>query len=149
VSTDQDGNFRVGDYFKVDQATGSATLNANAFDLSGLTSLRLGSIGAQLGELVSEFSSDDTLSGNSNSAVPTEAAVRNYFPQVATNIIPGNDNSLDLGSPSKRWAHVYVGPGSVTIGSLTLTDNSGAFTVSSSTATPPTLSVPEINTVSI
>jgi hypothetical protein len=149
VSTDQDGNFRVGDYFKVDQATGSATLNANAFDLSGLTSLRLGSIGAQLGELVSEFSSDDTLSGNSNSAVPTEAAVRNYFPQVATNIIPSNDNSQDLGSPSKRWAHVYVGPGSVTIGTLTLTDNSGAFTVSSSTATPPTLSVPEINTGSV
>jgi hypothetical protein len=149
VSTDQDGNFRVGDYFRVDQATGRATLNANAFDLSGLTSLRLGSIGAQLGELVSEFSSDDTLSGNSNSAVPTEAAVRNYFPQVATNIIPSNDNSQDLGSPSKRWAHVYVGPGSVTIGTLTLTDNSGAFTVSSSTATPPTLSVPEINTGSV
>ena len=149
VSTDQDGNFRVGDYFRVDQATGRATLNANAFDLSGLTSLRLGSIGAQLGELVSEFSSDDTLSGNSNSAVPTEAAVRNYLPQVATNIIPNTDNTRDLGSPSKRWAHVYVGPGSVTIGSLTLTDNSGAFTVSSTGATPPTLSVPEINTGSI
>ena len=149
VSTDQDGNFRVGDYFKVDQATGSATLNANAFDLSGLTSLRLGSIGAQLGELVSEFSSDDTLSGNSNSAVPTEAAVRNYLPQVATNIIPNVDNVRDLGSPSKRWAHVYVGPGSVTIGSLTLTDNSGAFTVSSTGATPPTLSIPELNTGSI
>ena len=149
VSTDQDGNFRVGDYFKVDQATGRATLNANAFDLSGLTSLRLGSIGAQLGELVSEFSSDDTLSGNSNSAVPTEAAVRNYFPHVATSIIPSDDNSRDLGSPSKRWAHVYVGPGSVTIGSLTLTDNSGAFTVSSSNATPPTLSIPELNTGSI
>ena len=149
VSTDQDGNFRVGDYFRVDQATGRATLNANAFDLSGLTSLRLGSIGAQLGELVSEFSSDDTLSGNSNSAVPTEAAVRNYFPQVATNIIPNADNTRDLGSPSKRWAHVYVGPGSVTIGTLTLTDNSGAFTVSSTGATPPTLSVPEINTGSI
>ena len=149
VSTDQDGNFRVGDYFKVDQATGRATLNANAFDLSGLTSLRLGSIGAQLGELVNEFSSDDTLSGNSNSAVPTEAAVRNYFPHVATSIIPGDDNSRDLGSPSKRWAHVYVGPGSVTIGSLNLTDNNGAFTVSSTTAVPATLSIPELNTGSI
>ena len=77
--------------------------------------MRLGSIGAQLGELVNEFSSDNTLSGNSNQAVPTEAAVRNYFPQVATNIIPTNDNSLDLGSPSKRWAHVY---GSVLQGEL-------------------------------
>ena len=78
VSTDQDGNFRVGDYFKIDQATGRATLNASAFDLSGLSSLRLGSIGAQLGETINEFSSDATLSGNSNAAIPTEYAVKTY-----------------------------------------------------------------------
>ena len=78
VSTDQDGNFRVGSYFRVDQATGRATLDASAFDLAGLTSLRLGSIGAQLGESINEFSSDGTLSGNSNLAVPTEQAVKTY-----------------------------------------------------------------------
>ena len=78
VSTDQDGNFRVGKYFRVNQATGSATLNASAFDLSGLTSLRLGSIGAQLGASIDEFSTDGTLSQNSNSKVPTQAAVRTY-----------------------------------------------------------------------
>lgn len=76
VTTDQDGNFRVGDYFRIDQGTGRATLNASAFDLSGLTSLRLGSIGAQLGEQINEFSSDGTLAGNSNVAVPTEQAVK-------------------------------------------------------------------------
>lgn len=78
VSTDQDGNFRVGEYFRIDQATGKATLNASAFDLSGLSSLRLGSIGAQLGEQINEFSSDATMSGNSNLAVPTEYAVKAY-----------------------------------------------------------------------
>jgi hypothetical protein len=78
VSTDQNGNFRVGEYFRIDQATGTATLNANAFNLAGLTSLRLGSIGAQLGETINEFSSDATLSGNSNTAVPTEYAVRTF-----------------------------------------------------------------------
>jgi len=78
VSTDQDGNFRVGEYFRIDQATGRATLNANAFDLAGLTSLKLGSIGAQLGETINEFSSDATMSGNSNTAVPTEYAVKTY-----------------------------------------------------------------------
>lgn len=78
VSTDQDGNFRVGEYFRIDQATGRATLNASAFDLAGLTSLKLGSIGAQLGETINEFSSDGTLSGNSNMAVPTEYAVKTY-----------------------------------------------------------------------
>lgn len=87
VSTDQDGNFRVGEYFRIDQATGRATLNANAFDLAGLTSLRLGSIGAQLGETINEFSSDGTLGGNSNVAVPTEQAVKTYVDgpaQIAT-----------------------------------------------------------------
>jgi hypothetical protein len=78
VSTDQDGNFRVGEYFRIDQATGRATLNASAFDLAGLTSLKLGSIGAQLGETINEFSADATLSGNSNLAVPTEFAVKTY-----------------------------------------------------------------------
>jgi len=84
VSTDQDGNFRVGEYFKIDQATGTATLNANAFNLAGLTSLRLGSIGAQLGETINEFSSDETLGGNSNTAVPTEYAVKTYV-DIAVN----------------------------------------------------------------
>jgi len=78
VTTDQDGNFRVGQYFAVDQATGAATLNASAFNLSGLTSLRLGSLGGQIGEAISEFSSDGTLAGNSNTSVPTEAAVKTY-----------------------------------------------------------------------
>ena len=78
VSTDQSGNFRVGEFFRIDQATGTATLNANAFNLAGLTSLRLGSIGAQLGESINEFSSDATLAGNSNLAVPTEYSVKTY-----------------------------------------------------------------------
>lgn len=86
VSTDQDGNFRVGEYFKIDQATGKATLNASAFDLSGLSSLRLGSIGAQLGEQINEFSSDSTLSGNSNLAVPTEYAVKTYIDAINTSV---------------------------------------------------------------
>lgn len=84
VSTDQDGNFRVGEYFRIDQATGRATLNASAFDLAGLTSLKLGSIGAQLGETINEFSSDATMSGNSNAAVPTEYAVKTYVDTAKT-----------------------------------------------------------------
>jgi hypothetical protein len=40
-STDQKGDFRVGDLFRIEQATGVATLNADAFDLSGLSELQL------------------------------------------------------------------------------------------------------------
>ena len=83
VTSDQDGNFRVGNYFRVDQATGSATLNASAFNLSGLTELRLGAIGGQIGVAINEFSADGTLSGNSDTAVPTEKAVKTYVDKVA------------------------------------------------------------------
>jgi len=115
VSTDQDGNFRVGAYFSVDQATGSATLNANAFNLSGLTSLRLGSIGAQLGELVNEFSSDSTLSGNSNGAVPTEQAVKTYFTKISSNVVPSTNNTYDLGTTGTRWNDIFA-DGTITFG---------------------------------
>ena len=81
VSSDQKGDFRVGDLFRIEQATGVATLNADAFDLSGITELQLGSIGAQLGATINEFSTDVTLSGDSNSAVPTERAVLRYLTQ--------------------------------------------------------------------
>lgn len=117
VSTDQNGNFRVGEYFRIDQATGTATLNANAFNLAGLTSLRLGSIGAQLGETINEFSSDGTMSGNSNTAVPTEQATKTYVDTglatkqntlvSATNIRTVNGSSL-------------VGSGNVAVGDVTL-----------------------------
>jgi hypothetical protein len=80
VSTDQDGNFRVGEFFTVEQATGSATLDATAFNLSGLSSLRLGTLGAELGVAINEFSSDKTLGGDfsRDSAVATQLAVKSY-----------------------------------------------------------------------
>ena len=90
TSTDQSGNFRVGEYFSVDQLTGRATLDASAFNLSGLTELRLGAIGGQIGETIKEFSADVTLAGNSNEAVPTERAVKTY---VDTEIV--NSNALN------------------------------------------------------
>ena len=78
TSTDQSGDFRVGDLFRIEQATGVATLNADAFDLSGLNELQLGSIGAELGATINEFSTDGTMSGNSNTALPTENAIVGY-----------------------------------------------------------------------
>ena len=78
TSTDQNGDFRVGDLFRIEQATGVATLNADAFDLSGLNELQLGSIGAELGATINEFSTDESLGGNSNTAVVTERAIVGY-----------------------------------------------------------------------
>jgi len=79
-STDQDGNFRVGDLFAVEQATGVVTLSASEFGLDGLTELTIG--GVALGGspvTVSEFSTDGTFVANSNNIVPTQKAIRSYL----------------------------------------------------------------------
>jgi len=108
VSTDEQGNFRVGKYFRVNQATGAATLNANSFDLSGLTSIRLGSIGAQLGAQVNEFSTDGTLSQNSNEKVPTQAAVRTYVATKDAEHLVMAQNAANLGIAT-ALAHANAG----------------------------------------
>ena len=82
VTTDQDGNFRVGDYFKVEQATGRATLSSEEFDLAGLNELQLGSITAgKQGATINEFSTDGTFADNSDTSVPTEKATKTYIDQ--------------------------------------------------------------------
>ena len=83
VATDELGNFYVGDYFQVDQATGQVTLDASAFNLTGLQSLRLGSLGGLIGASVNEFSTDGTLSQNSDTKVPTQAAVKTYVDNLS------------------------------------------------------------------
>ena len=82
TATDDLGNFYVGDQFKVDQATGNVTLDASAFNLSGLESLRLGSVGGLIGASINEFSTDATLGQNSNNKVPTQAAVKGYVDTI-------------------------------------------------------------------
>jgi len=82
TATDDLGNFYVGDQFQVDQATGNVTLDASAFDLAGLQSLRLGSVGGLIGASVDEFSTDANLTQNSNTKVPTQAAVKGYVDTV-------------------------------------------------------------------
>jgi len=80
TSTDQDGNFRVGELFSVEQATGAVTVNADIFELSGLSELSLG--GVQVGGsavVVREFSKDGTFVANSNNIVPTQSAIIKYL----------------------------------------------------------------------
>jgi len=76
VSTDQDGNFRTGELFSVQQATGIVTISAEFFDLDGLSELALG--GVRLGgsgAVVNEFSTDPTFAADSNNVVPTQRAI--------------------------------------------------------------------------
>jgi len=80
VSTDQDGNFKVGSLFAVEQATGIVTISASQFGLSGLDTLSLG--GVSIGNasvIIRQFSVDDTFVANSNEIIPTQRAVKAYL----------------------------------------------------------------------
>jgi hypothetical protein len=99
TSTDQDGNFRVGRLFNVEQSTGVATLNADAFNITGLNELQLGSVElGGTGAVITEFSTDGTFTANSDNIVPTQKAIKTY---IASQIGGGagelNVNSLTAG----------------------------------------------------
>ena len=115
VATDELGNFYVGDYFKVDQATGNVTLDASAFNLQGLQTLQLGAIGGLIGASVNEFSTDGTMSQNSDVKVPTQAAVVTYV------------NSLNAVSPT---GGTLVVTGNLQVDGTTTTVNSTNTTIS-------------------
>ena len=100
TSTDQDGNFRVGRLFNVEQSTGIATLNADAFNISGLQELTLGELSlGGTGATITEFSVDGTFTANSDNIVPTQKAIKTY---IASQIGGGagelNVNSITAGS---------------------------------------------------
>jgi hypothetical protein len=80
TSTDQSGNFRCGELFAVEQATGIVTISADFFDLAGLTELRLGGIRVGgSGVVVREFSTDALFTEDSNNIVPTQRAISRYL----------------------------------------------------------------------
>jgi hypothetical protein len=80
TSTDQSGNFRAGELFAVEQATGIVTLSADFFDFSGLQELQLGGIRVGgTGTVVREFSTDPLFTADSNNIIPTQRAIRAYL----------------------------------------------------------------------
>jgi hypothetical protein len=90
TSTDQNGNFRTGELFAVEQATGIVTISAEFFDLDGLSELALG--GVRLGgsgAVVREFSTDPTFSEDSNNVVPTQRAIATF---LADRLSVGGEN---------------------------------------------------------
>ena len=72
VTTDQNGIFKVGRFFQVDQGTGTVTFSAS-IALSNLDGL-----GFKRGVVVAEFSTDGTMTGNASDVVPVQSAVRSF-----------------------------------------------------------------------
>ncbi|CAB4125998.1 hypothetical protein UFOVP181_240 [uncultured Caudovirales phage] len=73
VTTDQNGIFRVGRFFTVDQGTGTVTFSAS-IALSNLDGL-----GFKRGVVVSEFSTDSSFTNNAPEIVPVQSAIRGYI----------------------------------------------------------------------
>ena len=73
ASTDQDGIYRVGRFFKVDQGTGTVTFAAS------IALSNLDGIGFKRGVAISEFSADDRFTNPANDVVPTQSAVNGYI----------------------------------------------------------------------
>ena len=73
ATTDQDGNFKVGKSFSVDQGRGTVSISAP------ISLTNVDGISFKRGQtLVQIFSVDGTMGGNSNNAVPTERAIITY-----------------------------------------------------------------------
>ena len=125
TATDQDGNFRVGNLFKVEQASGIATLNASFFDLNGLTQLTLG--GIVLGgtsATVTEISTDATLPLNSDNVIVTQRALKSFI----SSRIGGGGATINANT---------VISGQISFGQTTV----GAVVSSNISNTDPTLSI--------
>jgi len=109
TATDQDGNFRVGGLFSVEQSTGIATLNADAFNIAGLQELTLGEV--TLGgnsASINEFSTDPFMSANSDTVVPTQRAVKAYIEAQ----IGGGGGSLNVNTITA--GDVFIGTNVIT-----------------------------------
>ena len=97
----------------IEQATGVATLDADAFNIAGLQELSLGEV--TLGgnsASISEFSTDPFFTANSDTVVPTQRAVKAYIEAQ----IGGGGATLNVNS---------VTAGDIFIGTDTITSVSG------------------------
>jgi hypothetical protein len=108
VTSDQNGIFRVGRFFTVDQGTGTVTFSAS-IALSNLDGL-----GFKKGVVVSEFSTDSSMTNNAPEVVPVQSAVRGYIDKRL---------GLDHGGGPVALSNL-VGPGYMALnGSLTMKGN--------------------------
>ena len=114
TSTDQDGNFRVGELFAVEQATGTVTISAEFFELQGLEEISIGgvTVGGS-GVVIREFSTDPLFVADSNNIIPTQRAIKSY---ISRRVSGGGSDAFTTVFTA---GIVRVGPSSITTTTLT------------------------------
>ena len=117
TTTDQDGNFKVGKYFSVDQGRGTVSISAP------ISLTNVDGISFKRGQtLVQVFSVDGTMGGNSNNSVPTERAVQSYVNNrlglnrnnTTAGVVPIGSGFLDLGGVREMDADIKMGANRIT-----------------------------------
>jgi hypothetical protein len=118
VTTDQDGIFRVGRFFTVDQGTGRVTFAAS-IALSNLDGL-----GFKRGVTVSEFSNDDRFTDGANDALPTEAATQGYIDRRLgmdrTNNVLDSSQLIGPGYLDRAGLLTFTGPDPMDMGGFAI-----------------------------
>ena len=107
VTSDQDGIFRIGKFFSVDQATGSIEFSGSV----GLSAAN--SLGFIKGVTINEFSTDDSFSDLSTESVPTERTIADYINRVLGFNPRSNSQIIDEPSGNR------IGSGFVALNGIT------------------------------
>ena len=96
-TVDNIGNLKIGDFFAVNQLTGEVTIDANQFNLSGLSAIGpFKRNGVGVGVILNEVSNNTTLLNaqgiTGEDTVPTQYAVKGYIDPISSSL----DARLDL-----------------------------------------------------
>lgn len=142
VTIANDGNFRVGPFFKVNFVDGTITLGEGAsFEITNITGIGpFKRNGVTVGTRANEISANPTLMPTGFPAydattLPTQSAVKGYFGQVNSNILPKVTNTYKLGNNTYRWQEIVANVltvSSSTVSTLNVT-NLAASTMTAAT----------------
>jgi hypothetical protein len=100
-------------------------LNASAFNLSGLQSLTLGSVSLGVNSAtITQFSTDQYFTANSDSIVPTQKAVKAYI----TSQIGGGQSSLNVNTITAGQVYIAGNSISTTTGNQIYVSSKMLFT---------------------
>jgi uncharacterized coiled-coil protein SlyX len=107
-TVDNIGNLKIGDFFAVNQLTGEVTIDANQFNLSGLSAIGpFKRNGVGVGVVLNEVSNNTTLLNaqgiNGEDTVPTQFAVKGYI-----DIRDGRLNNLETFTASISGTNAFT-----------------------------------------
>ena len=105
-TVDNIGNLKIGDFFAVNQLTGEVTIDANQFNLSGLSAIGpFKRNGVGVGVVLNEVSNNATLLNaqgiTGEDTVPTQYAVKEYIGVISASFDSRTDNLEWTGSNHK------------------------------------------------